>query len=201
MITDPETTPARWPEPGSSDWALFVSRDGVLNPRAEDHVRSWAEFAWAPGALPALAALSWWAPYLVVVTHQGGVADGLVALADLDDLHRRMAAELEEAGGRVDSVLVCPHNETHRCACRTPRTGLAEGWLATHPEVAADRCVVVGDRWTDIAMGRVLTRGLGTCVWVRASDLEPEPVPAPDVTFASLAEMAARVQVGTRETA
>jgi D-glycero-D-manno-heptose 1,7-bisphosphate phosphatase len=180
-----------WPVRTTDDWCLFVDRDGVLNRRIEDdYVRNWADFEWLPGALGAMARLSRWAPYVVVVTNQQGVGKGLMSVGDLDTIHERMAEDVASAGGRLDAVLACPHLAELRCACRKPRTALAEGWLAVHPGVAAEHCVVVGDSWSDLAMGRVLTRGQGTCVWIDDGTNATEPLPTPDARFASLAELA-----------
>lgn len=179
----------------AGDWCLFVDRDGVLNRQViDDYVRSWAAFEWLPGALTALVALSSWAPYVVVVTNQQGVGKGLMSEDDLGDIHERMRQQVVAAGGRVDEVLVCPHLEADRCRCRKPRPGLPLAWLQERPWIAPERCVVVGDTWRDIAMGRVLTSGLGRCVWIGDPGSEA-PVPEPDMRFASLMEYARSLEV------
>jgi D-glycero-D-manno-heptose 1,7-bisphosphate phosphatase len=186
-MSDQRATAPRWPEASASDWCLFVDRDGVLNRRIEGgYVRSWAEFEWLPGALAALVTLSHWAPHVVVVTNQQGVGKGLMTHADLDTVHVRMRNQVVAAGGRIDAVLSCTHLAGVRCRCRKPRPGLAEQWLSARPHLDPEKCVVVGDSWSDIAMGRVLTRGRGTCVFIGDPDQLPQPVPAPDERYASL---------------
>jgi D-glycero-D-manno-heptose 1,7-bisphosphate phosphatase len=169
-----------------TDWCLFLDRDGVLNRQVVgDYVRSWAQFEWLPGALSALVRLSDWAPHVVVVTNQQGVGKGLMDESDLEDIHVRMRQQVVGAGGRLDAVLACPHRERDRCRCRKPRAGLGTAWLQDRPWIDPEKCVVVGDSWRDIAMGRVLTSGRGRCVWIGPRDAEP-PVPTPDAGFESL---------------
>ena len=173
-----------------ADRCLFLDRDGVLNRQVVgDYVRSWAQFEWLPGALSAVVALSDWASHVVVVTNQQGVGKGLMDESDLEDIHVRMSQQVVAAGGRLDAVLACPHLEREHCSCRKPRAGLALGWLEERPWIDREKCVVVGDSWRDIAMGRVLTGGRGTCVWIGPRD-SGVPVPSPDARFESLSEFA-----------
>jgi D-glycero-D-manno-heptose 1,7-bisphosphate phosphatase len=44
--------------------------------------------------------------------------------ADLLEIHRRMAKDATQAGGRVDAIYYCPHNWDDGCECRKPRPGM-----------------------------------------------------------------------------
>ena len=106
--------------------AVILDRDGVLNerpPRAH-YVRSWAEFRWLPGALEALRLLRSGGFRIVVVSNQAGIARGAMSAADLDDIHRRMVAEAEAAGGGIDAFYHCPHDWDEGCECRKPKPGM-----------------------------------------------------------------------------
>ena len=106
--------------------AVILDRDGVLNerpPRAH-YVRSWAEFRWLPGALEALRLLRSGGFRIVVVSNQAGIARGAMSAADLDDIHRRMVAEAEAAGGGIDASYHCPHDWDEGCECRKPKPGM-----------------------------------------------------------------------------
>jgi D-glycero-D-manno-heptose 1,7-bisphosphate phosphatase len=76
---------------------VFLDRDGVINrkPPEGDYVERWEQFEFLPGAIEALALLAAAGIRAVVVTNQRGVALGRMTLGDLDDIHRRMQAELE----------------------------------------------------------------------------------------------------------
>ena len=106
--------------------AVIVDRDGVLNekpPRAE-YVRSWDEWRWIPGAVDALATLTAAGRRIIIVSNQAGVARGAMSLEALDEIHRRMRADVEAAGGRIDAIYVCPHDWDEGCDCRKPRPGM-----------------------------------------------------------------------------
>ncbi len=106
--------------------AVILDRDGVLNekpPRA-NYVRTWEEFKWLPGAREALRALNQAGFRVIIVSNQAGVARGAMTEADLLEIHRRMAKDATEAGGRVDAIYYCPHNWDEGCECRKPRPGM-----------------------------------------------------------------------------
>ena len=179
------------------EWVLMLDRDGVINRRVEgDYVRSWDRFEFLPGALDGIAELSHWAPRLVIVTNQQGVGKGLIAPSALEDIHARLRAEVEAAGGRIDDVLVCPHLAGDDCPCRKPRIGLASDWLAAHPDVDAALSVMVGDSDSDMAFGRALADYTGGAFTVR---IAPELDPDADHTERSLSDLAAAITATRRE--
>jgi histidinol-phosphate phosphatase family protein len=105
---------------------VFLDRDGVLNekpPRAE-YVRAPDEFRWLPGALDALRELSDAGFRVIVVSNQAGIARGAMTEADLEAVHRKLRAEAEEAGGRIDAIYYCPHGWDEGCDCRKPNPGM-----------------------------------------------------------------------------
>jgi D-glycero-D-manno-heptose 1,7-bisphosphate phosphatase len=144
--------------------AVFLDRDGVINVKAPEgeYVTSWSEFEFAPGALDGLRLLSGLSVPVVVATNQRGVARGRMSAADLSEIHDRMRAEVQSAGGRIDAVYHCPHEGG--CECRKPGTLLFR--RAAHDlGIELDASAVVGDRASDMeaaaAIGalRVLVAG------------------------------------------
>lgn len=106
--------------------ALLVDRDGVLNERAApgEYIRGWAEWRWIPGACQALARFHRAGYRIIVVSNQAGLALGDVTEAALEDIHARMRADVEAAGGRIDAIYTCPHHWDAGCACRKPQPGM-----------------------------------------------------------------------------
>jgi len=130
--------------------AVFLDRDGVINENVDgDYVRDWAGFRLLPGSLEAITSLTHAGYPIVVVTNQQGVGKGLVAAAEVEDIHRGMLAAIEEAGGRVDAVLYCPHLEAEGCDCRKPKPGMLRR-AASDLGLDLARSVFVGDALSDM---------------------------------------------------
>jgi D-glycero-D-manno-heptose 1,7-bisphosphate phosphatase len=105
---------------------VILDRDGVLNkkpPRAQ-YVRKWNEFEWLPGAKEGLRLLKEAGRRVIVISNQAGVGRGVMTETDLLEIHNRMRAEAEEAGGRIDEIYYCPHGWNDGCECRKPNPGL-----------------------------------------------------------------------------
>ena len=129
---------------------VFLDRDGVINRRRPDHVKAWEEFEVLPGSVEAIARLSASGRRVVVLTNQSVIGQGLVSLETVEAIHRRFAAEVEAAGGRLDAFLVCPHTRDDGCDCRKPRPGLF--WRAGEElGVEVGAAVMVGDQPSDMA--------------------------------------------------
>lgn len=133
---------------------VLLDRDGVLNVDRPDYVKAWSEWRWETGALAGLAAFRAAGVPVAVFTNQGCVGKGLVGPATLTDIHVRMRAEAEAAGGRIDAVFHCPHTDADGCGCRKPAPGLIEEALAHFGvrDPAAVPCI--GDADRDLAACR-----------------------------------------------
>lgn len=105
---------------------VILGRDGVLNVFRDDHVKDPAEWQPLPGALEAVARLNQAGWHTVVATNQSGIGRGLVDMASLNAVHRRMMQVLAEKGGRIDAVFFCPHAAEEHCDCRKPLPGLMQ---------------------------------------------------------------------------
>lgn len=135
---------------------VLLDRDGTLNERVVGgYVTAPEDLHLLPGAADAVARVTRSGARAVLVTNQRGVARGAMTRGDLDAVHDRLRRELAGAGGVLDAVAVCPHEEG-ACRCRKPATGLLEAALAHAPWADPTRCVVVGDMPSDVAPGRAL---------------------------------------------
>lgn len=174
---------------------MFLDRDGVINRQiVDDYVRNWQQFEWISGAIEALKALLNWAPHLVVVTNQQGIAKGLMGAADVAEIHRNVQTKIGAGHRNIDAFQVCPHLESSGCNCRKPRPGLVLDWLERHPGVDGSLSIVVGDSPSDIELARRVARVTGGCASVQIGN-PSFPLKA-DASFGTLwhfAEAVARI--------
>jgi D-glycero-D-manno-heptose 1,7-bisphosphate phosphatase len=133
--------------------AIFLDRDGVICENRSDHVKSWREFRFLPGVKESIAALSRLGLPLIVVTNQAGIGRGIVSANVVEDIHRRMVAELAAYGGRIDRVVYCPHRPGDKCYCRKPEPGML---LKVAEEMGIDlsRSYSIGDAAADLMAGQ-----------------------------------------------
>jgi len=143
--------------------AVFLDRDGVLNPEDEP-LRTPDQMAIYPGVAEAVRALNRSERLAVVVTNQPLVAKGLVSEADLADIHAKLEALLSTEGAYLDRIYYCPHHPQRghagerpeykvECDCRKPRTGMLAKAVASMNIDLTDS-FIVGDRTVDLMTGR-----------------------------------------------
>jgi len=135
--------------------AVFLDRDGVLNPLAWSGGRYHApltvdEFTVYPWAASAVGQLRAAGFLCLVVTNQPEIATGELLPATLDAMHRRLTAEVT-----VDAVYVCPHVDADGCGCRKPAPGLLRA-AAAEWNLDLASSFMVGDRWRDVDAGRAV---------------------------------------------
>ena len=136
------------PSHSANGHAVFLDRDGVINRRRPDHVKSWAEFEFLPGVLQTLAELTRLAIRLVVVTNQSSVGRGLLEPQELAHLHALMTAEIRACGGELAGIYVCTHSPDAGCKCRKPGTDLFHR-AAADLAIPLVGSVMIGDSPTD----------------------------------------------------
>ena len=128
---------------------IFLDRDGVINENCTDYVKNWGEFRFLPRSKEAIADVTRAGHRIVVCRNQAGIAKGMLSIETLEDIHRRMVAEIEEAGGRIERVYYCPQGKDEHCSCRKPRPGMllqARDQLGIH----MDDAMFIGDGIGDI---------------------------------------------------
>jgi D-glycero-D-manno-heptose 1,7-bisphosphate phosphatase len=133
---------------------VFLDRDGVINKSMPPHeyVKSWEEFEFLPGALPAIAKLTRADYQIYIVTNQRGIARGLMSESDLTDIHQRMTAEIVKHGGRVAGIYYCPHGDNENCDCRKPKLGLFFRVAREH-QLDLTKATLIGDSDSDQKAG------------------------------------------------
>lgn len=139
----------------SSEWTLFLDRDGVINKRLMgDYVKKVEEFEFIPGSLESIAAFSSIFSRIIVVTNQQGIGKGLMTHEDLALVHSKMLKLVEQEGGKIDQVYYCPELADQDPECRKPNTGMADQAKIDFPDIDFQKAIMVGDTPTDLEFGK-----------------------------------------------
>ena len=141
---------------------VFLDRDGTLI-EEKGYLSDPALLEEIPGAAESLGRLARAGYALAVVSNQAGLAKGRFDEDQMDAVHREFVAHFRKRGIEFAAVEYCPHHpegtvERYRrvCGCRKPSTGMAEKVLRALGAPASCRIWVVGDKMSDILMGKRL---------------------------------------------
>jgi len=132
---------------------VLLDRDGVINFDSDAYIKSVDEWQPIPGSIEAIVALSRAGFEIVVVTNQSGLSRGLFGLDELEAMHAKLRALVEELGGTVGGIYYCPHLPEDNCNCRKPRTGLLDA-VERDYGCAVAGSVLVGDSMKDVELAR-----------------------------------------------
>jgi D-glycero-D-manno-heptose 1,7-bisphosphate phosphatase len=141
---------------------VFLDRDGTLIEEKE-YLSDPAMVKEIPGAAESLCRLAREGYALAVVSNQAGIARGRIREDQMEAVHRAFVDHFRAGGVEFDAVEYCPHHpegvvERYRmsCGCRKPAPGMAEKVLRRLGVPASCRIWVVGDKMSDILMGKRL---------------------------------------------
>ena len=103
-------------------------------------------FRFLPGIKEELAKWAQKFRYIILVTNQRGVGRGVMTDAQLSKIHARMMAEIMEAGGRIDLILVCTATEDTDPR-RKPNPGMYYEARSLYQDLG--QCIMLGDTESD----------------------------------------------------
>lgn len=128
---------------------IILDRDGVINQDSDAFIKSPAEWQPLPRSIEAMALLNRHGFHIAVLTNQSGIARGYFDSAALEAMHDKLRNLLQQAGGRIEHVYVCPHGPDDDCACRKPKPGLFRQFAA---DTGADlrNLPAIGDSYRDL---------------------------------------------------
>jgi len=143
--------------------ALFLDRDGVVNPAIPEVYRS-EDYALARGAGQAIREANKAGIPVFVVTNQPGIAKGFMTEADHEAIRARMDTLLIAEGAFIDDYVYCPHHPEKgfqgevtslkiTCECRKPAPGLALKLEEAHNLDLANS-VLIGDTTMDAGLAQ-----------------------------------------------
>lgn len=166
-------------------WLLLDRDDTLLDDPGYLSDPDLVEFL--PGALEGLEAFSQAGWPLVLVTNQSGIGRGYFGLDELRLVHARLEKLLGERSVKLAGIYLCPHSPEDGCACRKPGVELAER-AASDLQLNLADCVMVGDKESDLQMGRNIGASYVAQIVAKRS-----PSPVADGHFQSLTELAKKL--------
>jgi D-glycero-D-manno-heptose 1,7-bisphosphate phosphatase len=169
--------------------AVFLDRDGVINRNAPEgqYITRWEDFEFLPKVADGIHLLHQANFAVIVVSNQRCVAKGLLAVQELEDMHRRMLDHLARSNAKIDAVYYCPHDNVPACPCRKPAPGMLLH-AAQEQSIDLSRSWMVGDSDSDMEAGKS-----AGCRTVRILTPEPPPRTPADLTADSLYEAAVKI--------
>lgn len=131
---------------------IILDRDGVINEDSDNYVKSLAEWIPIPGSIEAIANLSKAGYIIAVATNQSGIGRGLFDLDELELMHDKLCALVEEKGGEIAGIFYCPHTPEENCECRKPKSGLIDS-IERELGFPIKGAYIVGDTQRDLEAG------------------------------------------------
>lgn len=127
----------------------ILDRDGVINHDSDAYIKSPDEWVALPGSIDAIARLSRAGWRVVIASNQSGLARGLFTADTLNAIHDKLRSEVNQAGGHIDAIFVCPHGPDDNCLCRKPLPGLFHD-IARRFDINLNGVHAAGDSLRDI---------------------------------------------------
>lgn len=131
---------------------IILDRDGVINHDRDDYVKSADECVPIDGSIEAIVRLNKAGFTVVIATNQAGLAKGKFELEDLEAMHEKITALVEEQGGELGGIFYCPHHPDDNCKCRKPMPGMLDA-IEAEFNTSVESCYFVGDSLRDLQAG------------------------------------------------
>jgi len=128
---------------------LILDRDGVINVESPEFVKTPEEWIPIKGSLEAIGRLSQAGYEIVIITNQSGLGRGHFSADMLAKMHAKMIDYIQQHGGKIQSILFCPHKPDEGCECRKPKSGMYQE-LAQRLNISFKNVYSVGDSVRDL---------------------------------------------------
>jgi D-glycero-D-manno-heptose 1,7-bisphosphate phosphatase len=131
---------------------IFFDRDGTLI-IDRIYLNDPEQITYLDGVFEALQLLRDAGFQFVIVTNQSGVPRGLVTLANLEEIHRRITSKFEQYGIVFAGIYYAPFSVESNHPMRKPNSGMLEA-ADRDLDVEFAKSWIVGDRMSDCEAGR-----------------------------------------------
>ena len=132
--------------------AVFLDRDGVLNKKRDDYVKSIKELEIFPNIGEEISKLKIKGFLIIVITNQSVINRKIITIRELEEIHSTIQKFLMKSKTSIDKFYFCPHRPDENCECRKPNPGLIKQAINEF-SIDASKSWMVGDSITDIQAG------------------------------------------------
>ncbi len=151
---------------------LFIDRDGTILIEPEDkQIDSLEKFAFVPGAISGLKALTGLGYELVMISNQDGLGTHLFPEETFLPCQNLMLKTLAGEGITFDNILIDKSLPQDNAPTRKPRTGMLGAYMDGSYDLSAS--FVIGDRETDVQLAANLgakALQIGPMTWAEAAE-------------------------------
>ena len=168
---------------------IILDRDGVINYDSPNYIKTPDEWEAIPGSIDAIANLTQAGFKIVICSNQSGIGRGLFTMQDLNDIHQKMHRLVDQAGGKIAAIFICPHTPENNCECRKPKSKMIIDICARFNVDDISHVAFIGDSMRDLEA--ISTVG-GIPVLVKTGNgkktLNQKNMPENTLVFESLAD-------------
>ena len=132
---------------------IFLDRDGVINEKRDDYVKSISELKIFPYVAQSIKKFHELGFIVIVITNQSVINRGIITDKQLEKIHDEIQDSLELSGTKIEAFYYCPHTPEESCSCRKPKTGLILQAVSDW-NINLDSSWFFGDSDSDIAAGK-----------------------------------------------
>jgi len=132
--------------------AIFLDRDGVINKKRDDYVKSIKELEIFPDIREGIFKLKKMGFLIIVITNQSVINRKIITTTELEKIHSTIQNFLKEKNCNIDRFYFCPHKPDENCNCRKPKTGLLLQAINDF-SIDSSKSWLIGDCLTDIQAG------------------------------------------------
>tara|TARA_B100000949_G_C14276579_1_gene449779 strand:- start:1069 stop:1566 length:498 start_codon:yes stop_codon:yes gene_type:complete len=135
--------------------AIFLDRDGVINKKRDDYVKSIDELEIFPFVASTIKKLNNANFKVIVITNQSAINRNIITHKKVEQIHLTIQNYLKKNQSFIDAFYYCPHRPDENCICRKPKPGLLIKAIQDF-KINPKESWMIGDSNSDLESGRLV---------------------------------------------